>query len=62
MGIDDLDRLHTVVQQLGRGALISEEAEVYILSGEGIPVVEHQAPPQLEFVDQPIGALRPGLC
>ena len=61
LGIDDLDRLHPVVQQLGRGALIAEEAEVHILGGEGSPVVEHQALPQLEFVYQPIGALRPGL-
>ena len=62
MGIEDLDGLHLVVQELGRRPLVAAEAEVHILGGEGVPVVELHALPQRKFVHQPIRALRPGFC
>ena len=60
VSVDDLDRLHPLVQQLGRSPLVAQEAESHILGGERIAVVEGQALTQLEFIGQPVLALRSG--
>src|SRR5262245_47564997 len=61
MGIDDLNGLHLLVQQLGRGALVTEEAELHIFGGERRAIVEGQALTELELIDQSIRALCPRL-
>src|SRR5262245_8813427 len=42
MGIDDLNGLHPFMQQLGRGSLITQEAEFDIVRCEWIAIVEGQ--------------------
>ena len=59
--IDDVDRLHPVVQQLGGGAAVALEAELHVLRRERIAVVELETRAQLELVDEPVRALLPGL-
>ena len=57
--IDDHDVPHLVVEHLRPlGAL---EAELHVLGGEGVTVVELEALAQLELVDQLIRAHRPRL-
>ena len=57
-GRDDGDLLDLVVQQL---ALRAVEAELHVLRGERIAVVELEALAQLELVGPLVGAHRPGL-
>ena len=59
--VDDLHRLHPLVQELGRGAPVALEAELHVLGREGIAVVEPEALAQLELVHEPVRALLPGL-
>jgi len=55
---DDGDLAHLLVQQLALGAL---EAELHVLGGERIAVVELHAFPQLELVDALVRTHRPRL-
>ena len=59
IGIDDDHLPHLVVQDLR--ALGAVEAELHVLGGEGVAVVELQALAQLELVDALIRAHRPRL-
>jgi hypothetical protein len=59
--VDDIHRLHPVVQQLGRGAAVSLEAELHVVGREGVAVVKLEPLAQLEVVGEPVGALAPGL-
>ena len=58
VGIDDLHLADSLVEDLG---FIAQEAEFHILGGEWVAIMELQPLAQLEFIDQVIGALRPGL-
>src|SRR5262249_54982043 len=60
-GVDDLDGADMRLQFLRPCPLIALEAELDILSSDGIAVVEFEPRPQREFVDQSIRALRPRL-
>ncbi len=57
VGIDDLDFLDLLVEFRPLRAL---EAELYVLGGERVAVMEFQVFAQLEFVREVIRALRPG--
>ena len=57
--IDDLDRAHASLELLGAGAFVALEAELHVLGGEGIAVVELEPAAQLELVHEPVRALRP---
>jgi hypothetical protein len=57
--IHDDDLADLVVEDLR--SLGAVEAELHVLGGERIAVVETQSLPQLELVDAPVGAHGPGL-
>jgi hypothetical protein len=59
VGIDNGDLAHLLLEQLR--ALRALEAELHVLSGEGIAVVELHPLAQLELVDALVGAHRPRL-
>src|SRR4029453_9354007 len=59
--IDDVDRLHPVVQQLGGSALVALEGELHVVGREWIAVVELETRAELELVDEPVRALLPRL-
>ena len=52
--IDDLDRGHLVLQELRGGAAVALEAELHVLRGERIAVVEHDALAQDELVAESV--------
>ena len=58
--IDDLDLLDVFVQDLRGGAVVALEAELDVLGGQRVAVVEFQVRAQLEFIDQAVLALAPG--
>ena len=58
--IDDFDLLDMLVQLARRRALVAVEAELDVLRGHRVAVVEFHVRPQLEFVGQPVLALAPG--
>ena len=57
--IGDLDRLHPIVQELRRRAFVTHEAELHVLGGERIAVVEFEPLAQLELPGEPVRALLP---
>ena len=59
VGIDDRDLAHLVLER--PGPLVALEAELHVLGGERVPVVELQPLAQLELVRALIGADRPRL-
>src|SRR5262249_49352807 len=59
--IDDVDLADASQEFLGAGAAIALEAELYVLGGQGIAVVELEPTAQLELVGQPVSAFRPRL-
>src|SRR5262249_19811316 len=59
MGIDDLDGLHAIVQQLGGDTLVALEAPLHVVGGERIAIVKAQPLAQLELVHESICALLP---
>src|SRR5262245_64927165 len=54
--IDGLHRADARLQLLGRRALVALEAELHVLAGDGIAVVELEPPSELELVSEPVGA------
>ena len=60
-GIDDLHLLHAGLELPGSGPLVALEAELHVLRGDGITVVEREPAAQLELVHLAVRALRPGL-
>ena len=61
MRVDDVYSLDPIVQQLRRGASITQKAELHVLRREGVAVVEFQPLAQLELVHEPVRALLPRL-
>ena len=61
MGVDDLDGLDPLVQDLGRDAPVAGEAELHVLGRERIAVVEPEPLSQLELVHEPVRTLFPRL-
>jgi len=61
-GIDDLHSRDAVVQDLGGRALVALEAELHVVRGQWIAVVEFQSWPQLELVIEAVLTLLPGFC
>ena len=59
-GIDDLDRLEFVLEETGTDPVVALQAELDILSGERVAVVEGHALAQLELIREPVCALTPG--
>ena len=59
VGIDDLDLAHLLLED--PGALGAQEAELHVLGGEEVSVVELEALPQLELVGLLVGTERPRL-
>src|SRR5206468_10265016 len=61
-GIDDLHMLDTRLQLLGARPLVPLEAELHVLGGDGLTVVELEPTAQPELVHESVRALRPRLC
>jgi hypothetical protein len=55
--VDDLDLAHASLELVGPRALVAVVAELHVLGGDGIAVVELEAASQLELVGQPVGTL-----
>src|SRR5438093_4966186 len=60
-GIDDLDLLDARLQRLGPGPLVALEAELHVLGGDRVAVVELEPAAELELVDPPVRAFLPRL-
>src|SRR5215831_12969178 len=59
-GIDDLDRLEFVLEENGTDPVVALQAELHILGGEWVTVVEGHSLAQLELIREPVFALAPG--
>src|SRR5262245_59765595 len=59
--IDDVDLADARLELLGARPLVALEAELHVLAGDGIAVVELEPPAELELVGEPVRALRPRL-
>ena len=59
--VDDLDGANVSLQLLRASALVALEAELHVLGGQRVAVVELEVAAQLELVHESVGALGPGL-
>ncbi len=59
--IDDLHLADAQIQFLGAGAFVTFEAELHVVSRDGVAVVKLQPVAQLELVPEAVWALRPRL-
>src|SRR5262245_32387467 len=60
--INDVDLANACVEFPGARAFVPFEAELYVISGNGVAVMKRKPLTQFEFVREAVRALRPRLC